>query len=191
MEERKIFFPNKKNYILITRNFIKKQPDSNTQNVVPNLNHFLEATVKNEINIVNIGFPPSHYDITSEYYKEFNESFNQSELMSLFYLSDGILMSALAGGFIPISMTLNNIYPLTEEWSVKYLENNGQKEKWSVEAWRNETGKAKTVNLFEFFKGNNFEAVISLLQNINKPTLSTEEKFAKKQDILYFKQKEN
>ena len=195
MEERKIFVPNKKNYILITRNFIKKQPGSNTQNVVPNLNHFLEATVKNEINIVNIGFPPSHYDITSEYYKELDESFSQSELMSMFYLSDGVLISALAGGFIPISITLNNLYPLTEEWSVKYLGDGGprvdKKEKWSVEAWRNETGKAKTVNLFEFFKGNSFKAVISLLQNINKPTLSTEEKFAKKQDILYFKQKEN
>jgi len=55
---------------------------------------------------------------------EIDESLTQDELISLFYLSRGVLTAADAGGFITHYGSNVDFYVLNEEWSVTNTEIN-------------------------------------------------------------------
>jgi hypothetical protein len=104
-------------FIVLTRNFSKKTNVHNTINTLPHLKKTIQHLIEGGLKIVNIGFPPQSYDIDGEYL-EINESLSQEELISLFYLSKGVIMAADAGGFVTHYGTNVDFYLLSEEWSV-------------------------------------------------------------------------
>jgi hypothetical protein len=112
-----------KTFILITRNFKNKSTEHNTLSSLPHLEKLLNKLISNGYNIINIGFPPQSYNIT-ENYLEIDESLTQDELISLFYLSRGVLTAADAGGFITHYGSNVDFYVLNEEWSVTNTEIN-------------------------------------------------------------------
>lgn len=94
------FLKNENTFIMMTRNYKNKATCYNTNVVFKNLRGTVEYLTSHGIKIINIGFPPSPIDISSENYLEINVGLTQDELVALFYLSKGVLLSALAGGFI-------------------------------------------------------------------------------------------
>lgn len=106
-----------KTFIVMTRNFTNKSTVHNTIHSVPDLEEKLKYLIDNGLKIINIGFPPQHYDI-NENYIELYENLTQDELISLFYLSRGILISADAGGFATHYGSNVDFYLMTGEWSL-------------------------------------------------------------------------
>ena len=106
-----------KTLVLITRNFKNKSTQFNTSTSLPDLEQLLKKLITEGFNIINTGFPPQPYGIT-ENYLEIDESLTQDELISLFYLSRGVLTAANAGGFITHYGSNVDFYVLSEEWSV-------------------------------------------------------------------------
>jgi hypothetical protein len=106
-------------FIILTRNFESKATVHNTSNMLPNLKKTLEFLTNNNIKIVNVGFPPQSYTIKNNYI-ELNENFTQDELISLFYLSCGVLLQGDAGGFATHYASNVDFYIITEEWSKKH-----------------------------------------------------------------------
>ncbi len=106
-------------FILLTRNFSNKAPIHNTENSLPNLEKLLSHLTENKINIINIGFPPKSYNIDKNYL-EINDNLTQDELISLFYLSNGVLTAADAGGFLTHFGSNVDFYILNEEWSIRH-----------------------------------------------------------------------
>lgn len=108
--------------IIITRNFTNKANIHNTTNSLPFLEKTLQFLIDNGLKIVNIGFPPKSFDIKNTNYFEINDSLTQDELISLFYLSSGVMMASDAGGFVTHYGSNVDFYIMTEEWSVKNKE---------------------------------------------------------------------
>lgn len=104
-------------FIVMTRNFTNKAITYNTINSTPDLDERLKYLTDNGLNIINIGFPPQHYDL-NENYIELQENLTQDELISLFYLSRGVLIGADAGGFATHYGSNVDFYLMTGEWSV-------------------------------------------------------------------------
>jgi hypothetical protein len=109
---------NDKTLIVMTRNFTNKANVHNTINTLPNLEKTLNYLINNGIKIVNIGFPPKSYEIKNSNYIEINDNLTQDELISLFYLSSGVLMASDAGGFVTHYGSNVDFYIMSEEWSV-------------------------------------------------------------------------
>jgi hypothetical protein len=109
---------NDKTLILLTRNFNNKANIHNTTNTLPYLEETLNYLTNNGIKIVNIGFPPKSFNINNENYTEINDNLTQNELVSLFYLSNGVMMAADAGGFVTHYGSNVDFYIMSEEWSV-------------------------------------------------------------------------
>jgi len=108
-----------KTFILLTRNFKTKALGHNTKVSLPSLGNLLKKLTENDIKIINIGFPPESYNIDKNYY-EINESLTQDELISLFYLSYGVLTCADAGGFITHFGSNVDFFILNQEWSMTH-----------------------------------------------------------------------
>jgi hypothetical protein len=100
---------------LITRNFKKKQPDLNTDIVVPNLKEFIFTLTENDIKVVNIGFPPLPMNLNNNYF-EVNDALCQDELMSLFYLSKFVILNGYNGGYQTHALTNSNLIFMSEEF---------------------------------------------------------------------------
>ena len=96
---------------------LNKSTQFNTSTSLPDLEQLLKKLITEGFNIINTGFPPQPYGIT-ENYLEIDESLTQDELISLFYLSRGVLTAANAGGFITHYGSNVDFYVLSEEWSV-------------------------------------------------------------------------
>ena len=109
---------NNKTLILLTRNFTNKVNIHNTTNTLPYLEETLNYLTNNGIKIINIGFPPKTFNINNENYIEINDNLTQNELISLFYLSSGVMMAADAGGFVTHYRSNVDFYIMSEEWSV-------------------------------------------------------------------------
>jgi hypothetical protein len=116
-------FFNGNTFIIMTRNFHNKATFHNTINTLPNLENTIKHLTESDLKIVNIGFPPQSYDIKNNYI-EINEELTQDELISLFYLSKGVIMASDAGGFVTHFASDVDFYILTEEWSVSINEVN-------------------------------------------------------------------
>lgn len=106
----------RESFILITRNFLNKQPTTNTHISIPNLKEMVEYLCENEIAITNIGFPPSPLSINNPNYLEINDKLSQEDLMSLFYLSRGLLLTGENAGYIVHSASEADIFLIKEEW---------------------------------------------------------------------------
>jgi len=107
-----------KTLILITRNFNNKANTHNTTNTLPHLEKTLNYLITGGLKIVNIGFPPKSFDIKNSNYIEINDNLTQNELISLFYLSSGVMMAADAGGFVTHYGSNVDFYVMSKEWSV-------------------------------------------------------------------------
>jgi len=150
---------NEKTYIIVTRNFASKQPAYNTLAMVPQLTELAPVLINNGIKIVNIGFPPGKLHGNHENYVELSESLTYDELMALFYLSSGVILSGENGGFTVHASTLNDIFLIREEWSVVRFRNDEHPgiedpryrkrhpTDYSLEAARNKSNKTTTYNL--------------------------------------------
>lgn len=154
-----------KTYIIVTRNFEKKQPFYNTLQVVPELKELIPFLLNNGIKIVNIGFPPQKLHDHHENYIELDDQFSQDDLMSLFYLSNGVILSGTAGGFSTHSSTMNDIFLISAEWSIATIG-----PVYSIESARNdniETG-LKTYNLINNIKNRNYGEILNIFSNHRK-----------------------
>ena len=111
------YFDNK-TYIIITRNFSKKQPNTNTLNIIPNLPNIITKILDSGMNIVNIGFPPQTISPAHTNYHEINDTLTQDEVLALFYLSDGLLLNGENGAFMLNACSLNDVFLLSTEWAM-------------------------------------------------------------------------
>ena len=103
-----------KTFIITTRNYSFKSSSWNTA-VLPCFYELLEFLTNNNIKIINIGFPPVHCNFTSNYC-EINEQLTQDELVSLFYLAQGVLLQACSTGFLAHYASNVDSFILTEQW---------------------------------------------------------------------------
>jgi hypothetical protein len=101
----------------MTRNFSNKAVVYNTINSVPDLEEKLNFLTDKGFKFINIGFPPQSYNVSKNYI-ELHENLTQDELISLFYLSKGVLIGADAGGFTTHFGSNVDFYLMTGEWSV-------------------------------------------------------------------------
>ena len=173
---------NEKTYIIITRNFNNKQPETNTLNVIPQLKEIIPMLLNNGINIVNIGFPPQEISEPHKNYTTLSEDLTQDELMSLFYLSSGIILSGENAGFSTHAPTMNDLFIISKEWSMHHLKtlivvddgfNSSIFEhdfEYSIEAGRNESGKTdiKTNNLIENISSGSYDSILKTFKNHKK-----------------------
>jgi hypothetical protein len=83
---------------------------------MPEIDDFIRCLVNNGLNIVNIGFPPHNCDVQSNNYMEISDDLSQEELLSLFYLSRGVLMQANAGGFVSHFSSNVDMFFYSEQW---------------------------------------------------------------------------
>jgi hypothetical protein len=156
-----------KTYIIVTRNFEKKQPSTNTLQVVPELKEIIPFLLNNGIKIVNIGFPQQKLCGGHENYTELEGQFSQDDLMSLFYLSNGIILSGECGGFSTHAATMNDIFLTSTEWSVKHLTNISYDE-YSIESARNDSLAVKTYNLIDNIKNRKYDEILKIFLNHKK-----------------------
>jgi len=155
---------NKKTYIIITRNFTNKQSYTNTLSIIPQLSELTSYLINNGIKIVNIGFPTEKLHGNHENYVELNESLTQDELMALFYLSNGVILSGENGGFTVHASTLNDIFIISEEWSKKYVDR-----VFSLEDSRNNNNSNMiTYNLIDKIKNKQYDEILHLFLNHSK-----------------------
>jgi hypothetical protein len=110
-------------FIFITRNFEKKQPESNTNVSYPQTETFIQFLVNKGHNVLNIGYPPQTYNIItnneSGKYNEVYPHFNQDVTFALFFKSKGVF--SFTSGLFVNCCTYANIFKLQiefyQEWS--------------------------------------------------------------------------
>jgi len=178
----------KKTYIIVTRNFENKQPNTNTLQAVPELKEIIPYLLNNGIKIVNIGFPPQKLYDHHENYVELRDPFSQDDLMSLFYLSEGVILSGENGGFSTHASTMNDIFLISKEWSVKHLtviDNN----QFSLENARNKSQdlEAKTYNLIEKIREKDYNEILNIFLNHKK---TSKQEFSSNIEKYYMDQTE-
>ena len=176
---------NDKTYIIITRNFVYKQPETNTTSIIPELYEIIPHLLDSGIRIINIGFPPQKLHNSHENYIELCDNLSQDELMSLFYLSNGIILSGENGGFLVHASTMNDVFVISKEWSLT----NPDLDKFSLQNARNEsnTSAMKTYNLIEKIKNKEYNEILDIFLN-HKKTLKQE--FSPSIEKYYIDQKE-
>ena len=89
--------------------------------------------------------------------------------MSLFYLSEGIILSGESGGFSTHAATMNDMFLISEEWSVKHL-TIADRNQFSLESARNESKDlgAKTYNLIQKIREKDYNEILNLFLNHRK-----------------------
>lgn len=104
------YFFDKITYIFITRNFQNKQPESNTQNRFPHTKDLMQFLVDKGHNVINIGFPPSDFEIKTEEtkgnYHQLNFNHSHEDLLSLMMMSNGVF-SFTSGLFVNVCAHAN------------------------------------------------------------------------------------
>lgn len=152
-------------FIVLSRNYANKAPAHNTKKSIPNFNLLLKFLTENGIKIMNVGFPPYHCSFSNENYIEINDSLTQDELISLFYLSNGVLTQSDAGGFVSHFASNSDFFILTEQWSLPG-------EFQSFDLLSHKTKKTKTIDLHEYLMDNNFSEILNILKkhktNVNR-----------------------
>ena len=170
-----------KTYIIVTRNFSNKQPETNTLQIIPELEEVIPHLLNNGIKIVNVGFPPQKLHGSHKNYVELHDPLSQNELMSLFYLSNGVILSGENGGFSVHASSMNDIFLISSEWSVDNLipttpaACRQDLNKYSLEIARNESKESgmRTYNLIENIKRKEYNDILSAFTN-HKKTLKQE-----------------
>lgn len=166
-----------KTYILLTRNFKHKVPQDNTHIILPDLSKIVEYLTTNEIRIINIGFPPSNLDVENENYIEFNESLTQEELVAMMYLSDGLLLCGIGGGYtVHIGSNIDAFLIYEELWNIEILN-------LPIFAARQQNSLMISVDLTKEFKSfTNKDKILETLSNHKK---KSDNSFSKEKEIIY------
>lgn len=156
---------NDNTFILLSRNFQMKAPEHNTKNSIINFESMVRFLTENGIKIINIGFPPSDCQIFNENYVEISGTYSQDELISMFYLSKGVLSQADAGGFVSHLSSNSDFFTLTDQWSLT-----GEFENFDLVSHR--TKEVDTINLQQYLKlptnlsnEDNFEEILKILKD--------------------------
>jgi hypothetical protein len=154
---------------LITRNFKNKQPQTNTHVMIPNLSNIIEGLTKEDVKVINIGFPPSNFNI-SENYVEINDELSEGDLISLFYLSKGTILSGANGGYNPHASSNIDIFNICQEFRGDYFISGrlGNKE-------------IASYDLTPLVKSNNIEEIVNTIKNHKK---FSKLEFAQSKDIV-------
>lgn len=150
-------------FILLSRNFKNKATIHNSDSIIINFQD-LVAFLTTKLTIINIGFPPVSCNLNDNYY-ELNESFTQDELLSLFYLSKGVIFQADSGGFLAHYASNIDSFILTSQWSLA-----GEYDNFDIISHK--TDEVPTVQLNRYIKTihnanqpNNFPAITNILLN--------------------------
>jgi hypothetical protein len=147
---------NDRTFTLITRNFKTKQPETNTHVMIPNLGDIINKLTKNGVNIINIGFPPYNFDIKTNYV-ELNEELSQGDLISLFYLSQGTILSGANGGYNPHAASNIDVFNIKEEFRGNYFMS-GRKPNKTI----------KSYDIQDIVKNNNVDEVMNIIKSHKK-----------------------
>lgn len=176
---KNLFNKNNKTYMIITRNFTNKAPAENTINLLPNLEQIIDYLTKNNIKIINVGFPAQHYNINNKNYLELsNENLTQEELIALMYNCDGVLMSGRSGGFAAHVQSNVDIFMIYPEWSVENKDINIE----VFETRKNNNLSVASVDISELVSKNDYSGILNILLNHKKSDIIS---FSKRKKIIY------
>lgn len=165
-------------YLILTRHFINKQPDTNTMAMFPNAEKMVKFLTENGIKIVNIGFPPAPFNIKNNNYQEiFDINLSHDDMMSLFYLSKAVFLQAENGGFSVHSSCNNNLFSLSDEWSI----NNKSVNISLIEA-RMMNPNICTIDFKNELQIGDFQYILNV---ISSGVNNIERKFTNLQEIIY------
>jgi hypothetical protein len=157
-----------KTYIILTRNFKNKANVYNTSHFMPEIDKFINHLLKNNLKIINIGFPPHNCDVINDNYVEICEDLSQDELLSLFYLSNGVLIQGNAGGFVSHFSSNIDMFVYSDQW---YLPD--QFESFDLISHKNKS--VKSIDISKYTESNdnlelNYQIVSDILTNHKKTT---------------------
>lgn len=177
---------NDKTFVILSRNFKNKALLHNSETMIPNFKGLLKYLPENGIRLINIGFPPVNCSVTDNYF-EINEPLTQDELVSIFYLTNGAIMQADAGGFLAHFASNIDSFILTHQWTL-----DGESNNFEIISHKNKT--VNTTSLIPYLntindinQPDNFEAIKNILFNhITKRDL----KFSKEKKITYVNYKQ-
>lgn len=172
---------NNKKYVIITRNFKNKAIVHNTSYIFPELEEIIDDLTKNNIKIINIGFPAQKYNIQNDNYIEIsNENISQEELISIIYECDGVLLAGNAGGFSAHILSNADVFLYYPEFSASmYSLSMLEERKKNINVYSGDITK-------EFEMGD-AKQIIKILKNHKKIFKKT---FSKEKPTTFVKYKE-
>jgi hypothetical protein len=150
-------FKNENTVTIVTRNFKKKQPIYNTDNLIPNLKNFINHLINNGITVVNIGFPPVNFNFDNENYFEINDDLSQGELLSLFYLSKLSIFNFENAGYQVHAVSKINVLKILTEFQGEFIFS-GRKLNTDI----------LTEDITEMINNNDFENILSIIKNCKR-----------------------
>lgn len=172
---------NDKTFVILSRNFKNKALLHNSETMMPNFKGLLKYLSGNGIKLINIGFPPVSCDINDNYF-EINEPLTQDELVSIFYLTNGVIMQADSGGFLAHFASNIDSFILTHQWML-----DGESDNFEIISYKNKI--VDTVSLLPYINTinnidlpDNFEAIKNILYEYK---IKRELKFSEEKRITY------
>lgn len=160
-------------YVLVSRNFKNKQPQTNTDIIVPNFKEIITNIVNSGIRIINIGFPPVNFNLNTKFYHELNIQLTEGEIISLFYLSKGVLLNGYNAGFCPHAAANVDVFKIHPEFIGDYFF-----------MGRKNNPNILSVDMIDDFKDNNIDNIIKVF---NLHTKIAKNIFSEKKKITYLK----
>jgi hypothetical protein len=165
----------KNTYLLLSRNFKNKRPCDNTDQQFSNIKEFIEYSINKNLQIINIGFPTFNLNIKHENYIEINDKLDHNDLMSLYYLTNGVLISGLCSAPCINFCTNIDLFIFTDEWKacndqVSLIENR-------INIC---SGRVSTINV----KNKSIESLYNILLNHKKVYT---EIFTQEKEIIFLK----
>jgi len=168
----------KKTFIILTRNFKNKASVYNTSNFMPEIDNFVNHLLDNDLKIINIGFPPHNCNIKNSNYIEIDDDLSQDELISLFYLSNGVLIQGNAGGFVSHFSSNVDMFIYSDQWYMP-----GEFESFDLISHKNKS--VKTIDITKYTDNpENFKIISDILTNHKK---SHKLLFSDKKETKYIK----
>ena len=168
---------NENTFIVLTRNFTKKQPGTNSSSVQPNSEKFFQFLIDRGLSIINIGYPYESFKIESPKggvnYFELFPRFNQEDLFSMFYLSRGLF--SYSGGLMLNCCCNCNFFLLTGQWPLD--ENN-----LSLINFRPKDKDISTFDFTELLRSGDFEGIYNKINTIKE---NGDQSFCKEQKITF------
>lgn len=157
-EHYKKYFINENTVILITRNFTNKQPEANTDIIIPNIKNFVSYLIENKITVLNIGVPPCRFGFDSEFYYEIDDDLTQEDLLSLMYLSKYTLLNFVNAGYQTHAICGANIMKISYEFQNDYIYEGRKNNK-----------KLLTEDVTDKIKNNDFDGIANIIKSSTIP----------------------
>jgi hypothetical protein len=170
-----------KTFLLLSRNFKNKHSYDNTDKQLPCVKELILQCLNNNINFINIGFPVLPLGILYTNYREINEKLTHEELLSIFYLSDGILNSGICGSYCMNLCSNIDVFTFTKEWR---FEDNSL---LSLNEKRREFLSNKVLTKDIIYDENNKNYVIDTFNILNNHVPVYKKEFAQPKEITFIK----